>query len=68
MKEFQQILKEKRDYYGNTEAAIEFAANEYVEQFKIHCDHKGHVMTRVSENGVYTYCNLCDKIIEDIQK
>lgn len=27
--EFSVILKEKRDYYGNTEAAIEFAADEY---------------------------------------
>lgn len=32
MKQFQEILKEKRDYYGNTEAAIEFAAEEYSAQ------------------------------------
>jgi hypothetical protein len=35
MKEFQEILKEKRDYYGNTEAAIEFAAEEFAQQYKI---------------------------------
>jgi len=35
MKEFQEILKEKRDYYGNTEAAIEFAAEEFARQYKI---------------------------------
>ena len=29
MKDFQTILKEKREYSGNTEAAIEFAAEEY---------------------------------------
>ena len=29
MKSFQEILEEKRDYYGDTEAAIEFAAEEY---------------------------------------
>jgi len=29
MKTFQEILKQKRDYYGNTEAAIEFAAEEF---------------------------------------
>ena len=29
MSDFQEILKRKRDYYGNTEAAIEFAANEF---------------------------------------
>jgi hypothetical protein len=32
MKTFPDILKEKRDYYGNTEAAIEFAAEEYSQQ------------------------------------
>jgi len=31
MKDFQTILKEKIDYYGYTEAAFEFAAEEYVE-------------------------------------
>ena len=34
MEEFQEILKEKREYYGETEAAIEFAADEYVRQLK----------------------------------
>lgn len=33
MKEFAKILKSKREYYGNTEAAIEFAAEEYAKQF-----------------------------------
>ena len=33
MKRFPDILKEKRDYYGDTEAAIEFAAEEYKNQF-----------------------------------
>jgi len=36
--DFQKILAEKRAYYGNIEAAIEFAAEEYarqmVEQYK----------------------------------
>jgi hypothetical protein len=32
MKSFPEILKEKRSYYGNTEAAIEFAAEEYARQ------------------------------------
>jgi hypothetical protein len=32
MKTFQDILKKKRDYYGNTEAAIEFAANDWLRQ------------------------------------
>jgi len=32
-KEFAEILKDKREYYGNTEAAIEFAAEEYAKQF-----------------------------------
>jgi hypothetical protein len=35
MKEFEEILKEKREYYGNTEAAIEFAADEYARQYRI---------------------------------
>lgn len=29
MPSFKEILKNKRDYYGNSEAAIEFAANNY---------------------------------------
>ncbi|PSR54145.1 hypothetical protein AHMF7605_11750 [Adhaeribacter arboris] len=29
---FQEILKAKREYYGDTEAAIEFAAEEYARQ------------------------------------
>ena len=33
MQEFQEILKAKRDYYGNTEAAIHFAAEEYARQY-----------------------------------
>lgn len=33
--DFQSILKEKRDYYGHTEAAIEFAASEYSRQMLI---------------------------------
>jgi len=32
MKRFPDILKEKRDYYGDTEAAIEFAAEEFLRQ------------------------------------
>jgi hypothetical protein len=32
MKSFQDILKDKRDYYGDTEAAIEFAAQEWLRQ------------------------------------
>ena len=32
MKTFPEILKEKRAYYGYTEAAIEFAAEEYCRQ------------------------------------
>jgi hypothetical protein len=32
MKNFKTILKEKTDYYGHTEAAYEFAAEEYCEQ------------------------------------
>lgn len=32
MEEFKDVLKRKRDYYGNTEAAIEFAAEEYANQ------------------------------------
>ena len=32
MKTFPEILKEKRDYYGYTEAAIEFAAEEYAKE------------------------------------
>lgn len=32
MKDFKTILKEKIDYYGHTEAAYEFAAEEYCEQ------------------------------------
>jgi len=35
MKEFQEILKEKRWYYGDTEAAIEFAAEEFARQYRI---------------------------------
>ncbi|TXE18596.1 hypothetical protein ES692_06015 [Psychroserpens burtonensis] len=36
MLKFQEILKKKRDYYGHTEAAIEFAAEEFSKQeFKI---------------------------------
>lgn len=34
MKDFNSILKEKVDYYGFTEAAIEFAAEEYAENIK----------------------------------
>lgn len=34
MKDFQTILKEKIDYYGKTEAAYEFAAEEYAENIK----------------------------------
>lgn len=34
MKDFQTILKEKIDYYGQTEAAYEFAAEAYVESLK----------------------------------
>lgn len=33
--DFQAILKGKRDYYGHTEAAIEFAASEYSRQMLI---------------------------------
>lgn len=32
MKDFQTILAEKREYYGHTEAAIEFAAEEFARQ------------------------------------
>lgn len=32
MKDFQKILAEKREYYGHTEAAIEFAAEEFARQ------------------------------------
>lgn len=32
MKEFKTILQEKIDYYGKTEAAYEFAAEEYARQ------------------------------------
>jgi alpha-L-fucosidase len=32
MKSFQEILKEKREYYGNTEAAYEFACDEYIKE------------------------------------
>jgi hypothetical protein len=35
MKSFPDILKEKRAYYGNTEAAIELAAEEYKNQFNM---------------------------------
>lgn len=34
MVNFQTILKSKRDYYGNTEAAIEFAVNEFTNQLQ----------------------------------
>jgi hypothetical protein len=34
MKSFPDILKEKRDYYGNTEAAIEFAAEECLQEYR----------------------------------
>jgi len=34
MKDFQTILKEKIDYYGQTEAAYEFAAEAYAESLK----------------------------------
>lgn len=34
MKTFPEILKHKRIHYGETEAAIEFAAEEYADQFK----------------------------------
>jgi hypothetical protein len=34
MKDFKTILKRKIDYYGHTEAAYEFAAEEYVESLK----------------------------------
>jgi hypothetical protein len=30
---FKEILKSKRDYYGNTEAAIEFAAEQYASEW-----------------------------------
>jgi len=30
--DFQQILKDKTDYYGKTEAAYQFAAEEYARQ------------------------------------
>jgi len=43
MKQFQEILKVKRDYYGNTEAAIEFAAEEYASQFTSNPGYKGIV-------------------------
>lgn len=33
MQEFQDILKAKRDYYGDTEAAIHLAAEEYARQY-----------------------------------
>jgi hypothetical protein len=35
MKDFHEILKEKIEYYGRTEAAYEFAAEEYIRQAKI---------------------------------
>jgi len=34
MKDFQSILKDKINYYGFTEAAIDFAVDEYVEEVK----------------------------------
>jgi hypothetical protein len=34
MKDFQTILAEKRAYYGETEAAIEFAAEEFARQLQ----------------------------------
>jgi hypothetical protein len=34
MKDFQSILKDKINYYGFTEAAIDFAVDEYVEDVK----------------------------------
>jgi hypothetical protein len=34
MKDFKTILKEKIDYYGQTEAAYEFASEEYLESLK----------------------------------
>jgi len=34
MKYFQSILKDKINYYGFTEAAIDFAVDEYVEEVK----------------------------------
>ena len=36
MKDFQTILAEKRKYYGHTEAAIEFAAEEFAIQQSHH--------------------------------
>jgi len=35
MREFADILKDKREWYGHTEAAIEFAVDEYVREYRI---------------------------------
>jgi hypothetical protein len=51
MKTFQDILKEKRGYYGNTEAAIEFAAEEYKNQF-----------AQISEDDWHNYLKLKEAV------
>jgi hypothetical protein len=65
MKEFQEILKEKRDYYGNTEAAIEFAAEEYARQYRISILEEVELGFRLcSDTSAFClgYRNLVDKI------
>lgn len=56
MKEFQEILKHKRNYYGETEAAIDFAAQEYARQF---CD---QVEPLVSLPDLT--CNKCNGVMK----
>lgn len=47
---FQNILKQKRDYYGNTETAIEFAAEELSRQ----C-----IQYELNKNGLNITCPKC---------
>ena len=47
---FEQILAAKRDYYGHTEAAIEFAAGEYSRQW---------VQYELNKNGLAITCPKC---------
>jgi hypothetical protein len=72
MKSFPEILKEKRSYYGNTEAAIEFAANEFLRQCiptdeEITIDAKkqlGSYSYGIFEQGAHYIVNRINKALE----
>ena len=51
---FQEILKSKRDFYGDTEAAIEFACEEYSDKLQKYCVRELFKISFVVINGVPT--------------